>query len=154
MTCAKRGDSRIYIYHSRQTLNMWANMHALSSGWRNISVSLFLKPKTSIPNSRSHTHVIVLGVGYSNAIHKEYLRANSRDSCSPPPPPPPGGGGGHLHQRGVRVTLLGGRMVRAPGRVTYVPPSSGFKTRHGLIPTKWNAWAYALTKVDDTCKLS
>ena len=25
-------------------------------------------------------------------------------------------------------------MVRAPGRVTHIPPLSGFETRHGLMP--------------------
>ncbi len=34
------------------------------------------------------------------------------------------------------LSLSGGQMVRAPGRATYMPQSSGFETRHGLMPMK------------------
>ncbi len=34
------------------------------------------------------------------------------------------------------MSLSGGQVVRAPGRVTCMPPSNGFDTRHGLMPMK------------------
>ncbi len=44
------------------------------------------------------------------------------------------------------LPLSDGRMVRACGIVTYMPPLSGFETSHRLMPMKRNAHVYAFMK--------
>ena len=44
-----------------------------------------------------------------------------------------------LYGYSVLITLSGGRVVRAPGRVTCIPPWNGFETHHGLMPRRYQS---------------